>query len=169
MPLTYWLTGLPQSGKTTLARLICETIKSAGGRAQLLDGDEIREAVNFHGFGDEDRRKHALYVALTARMLNSHGIWVAVALVYPFRKDRGSCKELLGASFVECFVDCPVNVCASRDTKGLYKKAALSEIKNLTGYNAPYESPQEPDFHFHTDQETPAACLKRLMPYVEGR
>lgn len=169
MPSTFWFTGLPQSGKTTLAKLVCETISSKGARAQLLDGDEIREAVGFHGFSDEDRRKHALYVALLAKMLNSHGIWTAVALVSPFRKDRDACRDLLGKAFLECFVDCPARVCASRDTKKLYERAALSEIKNLTGYSAPYETPNQPEFHFHTDRETPAECLKKLIPYMEDR
>lgn len=169
MSTTLWFTGIPQSGKTTLARIAEEEFRARGWPAQVLDGDEIREATGFLGFSPEDRRRHALYVAYCARLLNAHGIFVAAALVSPYRNDRGACRAIVGPSFVECFVNCRPSVCASRDRKGLYSRALEGSLPDLTGTGSPYEPPEKPDLEFLTEHEDLERCRRRIVEFLEQK
>ena len=169
MPFTLWFTGLPQSGKTTLARIAEKEFRARGLPSQVLDGDEIREVTGFRGFSSEDRRRHALYVAYCARLLNDHGVFVAVALVSPYRNDRQACRAIIGSAFVECFVQCPASVCASRDRKDLYTRAQEGRLLGLTGLDSPYEIPDHPELTFLTEHEDQETCRRRIVDFLENR
>jgi adenylylsulfate kinase len=160
-----WLTGLPASGKTTIASALSHRLKQGGAKVQVLDGDVIR-ALNCGamGFTREDRDKHVLQVANTARMLAEHGIMSIVAVIAPYRATRDAVLQQTGA--LEIFIDAPLEICKARDPKGLYARALRGEIRNFTGIDDPYEPPLAPDLHLRTDQETMAESCERLFKYL---
>lgn len=166
--LTIWFTGLPGSGKTTLANLLVNHWKGLGKRAEILDGDGLRAALRGTvGFSKEDRRRNVVSASFTAMMLNRHDVFVAAAFISPYRSIRQEVKEMIGLSFVEVFVDCPVEICQKRDPKGLYKKAAKGEIKGMTGIDDPYEVPEKPDLILETGKESIQDSLKKLLIFLE--
>lgn len=169
MAATVWFTGIPASGKTTLASILVKLFRASGSRAELLDGDEIRSLVGATGFSREDRRRNVLSAAYAALLLNRNGVSVAAAFVSPHADARAEARRLVGRGFVEVFVDCPLAVCRERDPKGLYRKSVEGKIKDLTGVDDPYERPVSPDLVLRTDLDTAeksagrvAACLKEM-------
>ena len=166
--LTVWFTGLPGSGKTTLAELLFHSWRLRGKRADILDGDVLRSVFRGSvGFSKEDRRRNVLSAAFTAMMLNHHDVFVAAAFISPYRSLREEAREIIGKSFVEVFVDCPILVCQMRDPKGLYKKAAKGEIKGMTGVDDPYEAPEKPDLVLKTGKESTEESLQKLLTFLE--
>lgn len=163
-----WLTGLPASGKTTIASALYHRLKKGGARVQVLDGDVIR-AMNAGaiGFSREDRDKHILQVANTAKMFADQGIISIVALITPYRATREAVIKKIGA--LEVFVDAPLEVCKARDPKGLYARALRGEIRNFTGIDGPYEPPLTPDLHLRTDQESQGESCERLCDFLSRR
>ena len=158
-----WLTGIPASGKTTLARLLQEYCHQRGILADVLDGDEIRLTLSRDlGFTREARLEHAKRVTYVAKLLARNGIVVIIPLISPYRETRQFARDEL-ENFVEVYVKAPLDVCIKRDPKGLYKKAMAGEIKDLTGLQAPYEEPQNPEIKIETDKETESESLKRLV------
>lgn len=144
-----WLTGLPSSGKSTLAFLAAAKLRELGYRVQVLDGDWVRSTINFDvGFSRDDRRMHLVRVAWIARLLASHGVVVLAAFVSPYRDVRAEVRRIVeegGVPFIEVYVKVPLEVAMKRDAKGLYAKALKGEIKNFTGIDDPYEEPDKPD------------------------
>jgi adenylylsulfate kinase len=163
-----WLTGLPASGKTSIANALSQRLKAGGARVQVLDGDAIR-ALNSGkiGFTREDRDKHVLQVANTAKMLGGHGIFTIVALIAPYRSTRDTVIKKIGA--LEVFIDAPLEVCKARDPKGLYARALRGEIRNFTGIDDPYEPPLRPDLHLRTDLESLDESCERLFTFLSRR
>ena len=160
-----WLTGLPASGKTTIADALCQRLKKGGAKVQVLDGDAIRAMTcGTIGFTKEEREKHILQVANAAKMLADHGIICIVAVIAPYRDIRDAALQRIGA--MEIFVDSPVKVCQARDPKGLYGRALRGEIFNFTGVDDPYEHPLAPDLHLQTDQESMAESCERLFNFL---
>ncbi|MDD2858857.1 MAG: adenylyl-sulfate kinase [Candidatus Nanopelagicales bacterium] len=146
-----WLTGLPGSGKSTIADAAVRRLHALGVHTYVLDGDNVRMGLNKDlGFTPEDRAENVRRVAEVAKLMMDAGIVVFVALVSPFRADRRAAKELFGAGdFLEVYVDTPVEVCAERDPKGLYAKAAAGNLPNMTGAGQGYEAPEHPDLILH--------------------
>ena len=142
-----WLTGLSGSGKSTIADAVERDLHAQGVRTFVLDGDNVRHGLNKDlGFTAEDRAENVRRVAEVARLMVEAGTVVIVALVSPFRGDRRAARDLFApGDFVEVFVRTPVEVCAARDPKGLYAKAASGELPNLTGVGQDYEEPLSPD------------------------
>lgn len=167
--LTLWFTGLPGSGKTTLACFMAERFRRNYIRTEVLDGDGIRRLVGGIGYGKEDRRRNVLSAAFTAFLLNKNGIFVTAAFVSPYRTHRREARELVGKSFVEIFVDCPLSVCRTRDPKGLYKKSMAGDLKGLTGVDDPYEPPVDPEIVVKTNECTLDGCLETICRYLETR
>ncbi len=167
MASTIWFTGLPGSGKTTLASLTAQTLWDNGYRSELLDGDEIRGIVGTTGFGREDRRRHLLSAAYTAKLLNRHGVSVAAAFVSPHAEVRAEARKLIGRSFVEVFVDCPIFICMQRDPKGLYEKSRKGQIKGLTGVDDPYEPPRSPEIIVHTATEAVEVSARKIAVHLK--
>lgn len=160
-----WMTGLPGSGKTTLARLLEEKLEKEHGLcAEVLDGDELRKGLSSDlGLSREDREEHARRVSYLAKVLARNGMVAIVALISPYRSSRARARDLIGDGFVEVYVKASVETCERRDPKGLYAKARRGEITNLTGVQDTYEEPLSPDITVDTERSTPEECASRLL------
>lgn len=141
-----WFTGLPGSGKSTIANAVEQELQSRGVHTYILDGDNVRLGLNKDlGFSPEDRAENVRRVGEVARLMADAGLVVMVCLVSPYRSDRESVRERVGADFVEIFVNTPLEVCMERDPKGLYRQAGAGRITNMTGVGQGYEEPLNPD------------------------
>lgn len=163
-----WFTGLSGSGKSTVA---CETEKllyAAGIKSFLLDGDNLRFGLNSDlGFSEEDRNENIRRIAETSALMAQAGLTVLVSAISPKEDQRENARKIISsfAAFVEIFVDAPLDVCAKRDPKGLYKKAFEGQIKEFTGVSSPYEAPLYPDIRLKTDEMTVEECAKKVFEY----
>ncbi len=166
-----WLTGLPGSGKTTIARGVVEFLRSKGLKVELLDGDEVRRWLSPEaGFTREDRERHLIRVAYVSKLLARNGVAVVASFVSPYRDVRAKIREIIESEsipFIEVYVKCSLEECIRRDPKGLYKKALRGEIKNMTGINDPYEAPENPDVIVDTEKfsvnENVGKVIKKIL------
>lgn len=151
---TVWLTGLPSAGKSTIARALAEKLRTEGHRVELLDGDELRTHLTGDlGFSREDRDTNVRRVGFLARLLARNGVTVLVGVIAPYAAARAQLRAdhaADGTAFVEVHVATPLDVCEVRDVKGLYAKQRSGELRGLTGVDAPYEIPQQPDLRLDT-------------------
>lgn len=142
---TVWLTGLPSAGKTTIARAVEKRLLDAGGKVEVLDGDVVRTHLTKGlGFSREDRDENVRRIGFVAALLARNDVTVLCSVISPYRAVRDEVRALHdgdGSRFVEVHVATPVEVCASRDVKGLYARQAAGEISGLTGVDDPYEAP----------------------------
>lgn len=168
---TIWMTGLPSSGKSTLAVALEKTLWDRGIHAFVLDGDNIRHGLNRDlGFSPEDRNENIRRIGEVAKLFTDAGVINITAFISPYRADRDQARSLMAdGDFIEAFVDCPVEICEQRDPKGLYKKARAGEIPEFTGISAPYEPPLNAEITLRTNDESEAACLKKLLGYLGDR
>jgi sulfate adenylyltransferase len=152
-----WLTGLPCAGKSTIAEILAVALMEKGRQVTLLDGDVVRTHLSKGlGFSKDDRDTNILRIGFVASEIVRHGGAVICAAVSPYEASRDHVRNMVGReNFVLCFVDTPPEVCASRDTKGFYEKARKGEIKGFTGYDDPYEAPQDPELRLTTTDCTP--------------
>ena len=149
-----WLTGIPGSGKTTLAIELQKHFEKKGSPIEILDGDEIRKTLSKDlGFSPEDRKEHNRRVIFVAKILAKNGVTTIIPLISPYRETRANARKEI-PNFVEVWVKASVDECKKRDPKGLYKKAMAGEIKNLTGLQAPYEEPQNPELILDTEKHS---------------
>lgn len=166
---TLWLTGLPSSGKTTIAELMKRRLDAEGRPVELLDGDEIRKHFSAGvGFSREDRAAHLQRVAFLCHLLSKHGVVVIASFVSPYRENRDHARRLIGERFVEVFVDTPLEECIKRDVKGLYKKALAGEIAQFTGVSDPYEPPPQPEIVVRTLEESAEAAAGRILERLQA-
>lgn len=153
--LTIWLTGLPSSGKTTLAHGLAARLDEAGHRVELLDGDAVRTHLTRDlGFSREDRAENVRRVGFVANLLSRNGIMVVCALVSPYRRERDEVRRLHEGRFREVHVATPVEVCIQRDVKGLYARQRAGTLQGLTGIDDPYEAPLSPEVVVPTHLQT---------------
>ena len=166
---TIWFTGLSGSGKSTLAVASEEALYERGFHTFILDGDNVRHGLNKDlGFSPADREENIRRLGEVAKILRDCAIVNLVAFISPYRKDRRTARSLAeDDSFVEVFVDCPVEVCEKRDPKGAYQKARQGIIKSFTGISAPYEPPEKPEIHLQTDQLSVGECVHQIMSYLK--
>lgn len=166
-PRVLWFTGLPASGKTTLAQAWQERLGQRGLAAVVLDGDRLRRGLSADlGFSAEDRSEAVRRAACVAQLFHEAGHWVLVAQIAPLRTDRAVARAMLApGNFVEVFCDAPLAVCEARDPKGLYRRARAGELSQFTGIDAPYEAPIEPELHLRTGELEVRQCLERLEVY----
>ncbi len=161
-----WLTGLPGSGKTTIASRVAERLRSSGYRVELLDGDWVRKTINPDaGFTREERRRHLLRVAWIARLLARNGVVVLCSFVSPYRDVRAEIRRIVeeeGIRFIEVYTRCSLEECIRRDPKGLYAKALRGEIKHFTGVSDPYEPPENPDLVLDTEHDPVEVNVEKL-------
>ena len=150
-----WLTGLSGSGKSTIANSVEKRLHALGMHAYVLDGDNLRLGLNSDlGFTPEDRAENVRRISEVAKLLVDAGLIVLVAVISPFEVDRQRARSLFDeGEFLEVFVDTPVDICISRDPKGLYKKANKGEIPNFTGVGQGYEAPTKPDLHLKGEDD----------------
>lgn len=162
-----WLTGLPSSGKTTIATGLKEEFGKKRINIEMFDGDEVRKNLSAGlGFSKEDREIHNKRVIYVARLLERNGVAVVISLISPYRKIRDYARKEFN-NFVEVWVNCPVKECIKRDVKGLYKKALAGEIDNLTGVQAPYEEPEKAEVIVRTDLESLDESVSKIMKELE--
>jgi bifunctional enzyme CysN/CysC len=146
---TVWLTGLSGSGKSTIAGAVADVLVLRGTLTYILDGDNLRHGLNGDlGFSSEDRAENVRRVAEVARLFADAGVVALVPVISPYRAGREHARRLheaAGLTFLEVFVDAPLEVCESRDPKGLYAKARAGELTGFTGIDDPYEAPSSPE------------------------
>jgi len=168
--LVAWITGLPGSGKTTVALRAKEALESKGYRVEVLDGDWFRAHIDPEaGYTREERVRHLRRVAWVARLLARNGIIVICSFVSPYREAREEVREIVSeeAVFLEVYARCPLEVCIKRDPKGLYRRALAGEIKNFTGVSDPYEEPERPDLVLDTANDPPEVNAAKLVEAIE--
>jgi adenylylsulfate kinase len=167
-PLTVWLTGLPGSGKSTIAQALERSLIDAGHACFVLDGDNLRHGLNRDlGFSPDARRENVRRVAETARLMNDAGLVVITALISPYREGRAIARAIIGETrFFETYLAADVAVCERRDPRGLYAKARSGEIRDFTGVDAPYEAPDDPSIVLETARDTPQQCVDVLHDAV---
>ena len=164
-----WFTGLSGSGKSTLANAVEQVLHQQRHHTYVLDGDNVRHGLNKNlGFSPEDREENIRRIGEVAKLFADAGTIVMTAFISPYCADRDQARALIAEDrFVEVFVDCPLDVCEERDTKGLYKKARAGEIKEFTGISAPYEPPLNPEVIVNTAalsiEECALAVIKALV------
>lgn len=167
-PPVVWITGLPASGKTTLARALALALAESGLRVEVLDGDDIRRRRPGTGFGRADRDAHVLRVGFEASQLQKKGVWAIAALISPYEESRQSARGLCG-SFVQVYLNTPIEECERRDPKGLYRMARRGDIRQFTGVSDPYEPPLRPDFVIDTRFVTPEEAARRILESIRAK
>jgi adenylylsulfate kinase len=164
---TLWFTGLSGAGKTTIAEIVEHELKERGRTVEVLDGDIVRTNLSKGlGFSREDRNINVLRIGFVANLLTRNGVGVIVSAISPYKEARDQVRRRI-VDFVEVFVDAPLEVCAERDVKGLYKKAYAGEIKEFTGVSDPYEPPAAPDLVLKTDEEEPQESARKVIEKLE--
>jgi adenylylsulfate kinase len=186
-----WFTGLSGSGKSTIANVVDHKLHEMGAHTFLLDGDNIRHGLNAGpailqpqhgdsfaerfglGFSAEDREENIRRIGTVAELFASAGIITLTAFVSPYRRDRDAVRARLEASgevgdFIEVFVDTPLEVCESRDPKGLYKKARAGELKGFTGVDDPYEEPANPEIRLSSGSQSPELLADEVIRYLRA-
>ena len=170
---TLWLTGLSGAGKTTLAGKLAPELRARGLGVEVLDGDEVRTNLSKGlGFSKEDRDTNIRRIGYVCRLLSRNGVAAISAAISPYGAVRDEVRQLVeqdGATFVEVFVKCPIDVLAERDVKGLYKKALAGELKGFTGVSDPYEQPLTPDVVIESDRETVEFSAAKIISELERR
>jgi bifunctional enzyme CysN/CysC len=164
---TVWFTGLSGSGKSTVAAICERALLDSGRPAYLLDGDNLRHGLNGDlGFSADDRSENIRRVGEVARLFADAGVIALVPVISPYRADRERARAAhseAGLPFVEVFVDTPIEVCESRDPKGLYAKARAGEITGFTGIDDPYEPPSAPELRLTPEDGTPETQAGRVL------
>jgi adenylylsulfate kinase len=183
-----WFTGLSGCGKSTVANAVDRLLYERGLRSFVLDGDNVRHGLNAPpamlaafgeafanrfglGFGNEDRQENIRRIGAVADLFSTAGLITLTAFVSPYRVDRAAVRKLVTTnrpgSFVEVYVDAPLEVCEARDPKGLYKKARAGQLKQFTGIDDPYEPPDSPEVHLMAGQDSPEKLAAQVLSYLE--
>jgi adenylyl-sulfate kinase len=166
---TLWLTGMSGAGKSTIAEQLMAAFHAEQAKVELLDGDIVRTNLSQGlGFSREDRDTNVRRIGFVSELLSRNGVIVVVAAISPYRATREEVKGNI-ENFVEVYMACPVEVLASRDVKGLYKKALAGELTNFTGVSDPYEPPENPDVVIHSDKETLSESVDKIWRELERR
>lgn len=165
---TVWLTGLSGAGKSTVSVALEERLHGMGCRTYRLDGDNVRTGLNRDlAFSPEDRIENIRRIGEVAKLFRDAGVINLAAFISPYRRDREMARALSeSGDFVEVFVDASLDTCEQRDPKGLYQKARAGTITNFTGISAPYEAPEHPEIHLHTDDNPIEVCVEQIVHYL---
>ncbi len=167
--IVIWFTGVPASGKSTLAAAVAQELHERGLAVENLDSPEVRANLSPDlGFTPEARDENTRRLAWMAQLLSRHGINVLVAAVSPLQKHRDRARQWC-EEFVEVFVDCPLEVCQQRDPQGLYAGAARGEVDDIAGLHMPYEPPTAPEVTCRSDQEDVATCTGKILRALRAR
>lgn len=165
-----WFTGLSGSGKSTVASAVEARLNASGRLTYLLDGDNVRGGLCADlGFSDSDRQENIRRIAHVAKLFWDANLITLVSFISPFRSERRLARDLIGADFVEIFVDTPLEICEQRDPKGLYKKARAGEIPAFTGISSPYEPPEKPEIVLRTGEEPLDESVERVLGWLRQK
>jgi adenylylsulfate kinase len=163
-----WFTGLSGAGKSTLAHAVEERLHELGCRTFVFDGDNVRHGLNSNlGFSKDDRQENVRRIGEMCKLFVEAGVIALTAFISPFREDRARVRNLVKeGDFIEIFCDCSLEVCESRDVKGMYGRARRGEIKEFTGISSPYERPDNPELVFDTGDMPLEGCVEGIMAYL---
>ena len=160
---TIWFTGLPSSGKSTIARILEKRFRQDGTKCELLDGDVVRTNLSKGlGFSREDRDANIKRIGFVCHLLTRNDVMAVASAISPYREVRDYNRRLIG-NFVEVYVKCSVEECEKRDVKGLFKKARAGEITGFTGVDDPYEEPLRAEVICETEKESPEESAEKVM------
>jgi len=166
--VTVWFTGLPCSGKTTIADRVAEALREQGYRVERLDGDIVRKSLTSDlGFSKEDRDENIKRVTFVAKLLTRNGVKVLATFVSPYIERRRKSREEIG-EFMEVYVKCSIEECMRRDVKGMYRKALAGQITGFTGVDDPYEEPPNPELTLDTDIETVEESVRKVLEKMDS-
>lgn len=165
-----WFTGLSGSGKSTLAEYLTPILIEKSVKVEVLDGDVVRTNLSKGlGFSKEDRDINIRRIGFVANLLARNGCCAITAAISPYAAVRDECRQMCEATFVEIFVDAPLEVVEERDTKGLYAKARSGEIKNFTGVSDPYEAPESAEIVVKTGEESIEESAGRILSWLQEK
>ena len=166
-----WFTGLSGSGKSTLAHSVEEELHNLDCRTFVLDGDNVRHGLSSNlTFSDVDRKENIRRIGEAAKLMMEAGVIAMTAFISSFREDRDNVRRLLSQEdFIEIFCNASLDLCESRDVKGLYKRARAGEIKNYTGIDSPYEAPNNPELVIDTDGETLEESATKVIEFLKSK
>ncbi|WP_206797396.1 adenylyl-sulfate kinase [Amycolatopsis sp. MtRt-6] len=168
--LTLWLTGLPSSGKSTIAQGVAGRLRSGGRRVEVLDGDEVRRNLSGDlGFSRADREENVRRIGFIAGLLSGHGVITLVPVIAPYADSRAQVRVRhaeKGVAFAEVYVATPVEICSARDVKGLYAKQRAGVLSGLTGVDDPYEAPRAPELVIPAHSQSVAESVDAVHAFV---
>lgn len=166
-----WFTGLSGAGKSTLAHAVEERLHQMGCRTFVLDGDNVRHGLcGDLGFSDQNRMENIRRVGEVSKLFMEAGVIVLTAFISPFRADRERVRDMVEPSdFIEIYCDSPIDICESRDIKGLYKKARAGQILEFTGITSPYEKPDKPEVIVETGHVSLNDCVDEVLACLQAR
>lgn len=167
--IVIWFTGLPCSGKTTIANAVANSYIYKNRKVKILDGDALRKTVSKDlGFSIQDREQNIRMAANIAFDLAKADYIVLCSLITPLKKHREIAQSILAEYYNLCYVKAPINTCIKRDVKGMYQKALKKEIKEFTGISSPYEQPEIDEYNLicFTDRETISECAQKIISYL---
>ncbi|MFT7228001.1 MAG: adenylylsulfate kinase [Methylophilaceae bacterium] len=169
-PCVIWFTGLSGSGKSTIAGAVEQKLYESGHHTYLLDGDNVRHGLNKNlGFSDDDRIENIRRIGEMAKLFTDAGLIVLTAFISPFRIDRRMVRQLVEQNeFIEVHMNTPIETCEARDPKGLYKKARAGEIKNFTGIDSEYETPEAAEITVNTKELNIEECADKVIEYLQA-
>ena len=165
---TLWFTGLSGAGKSTISNILYHRLRAAGRPVELLDGDEVRTHLSKGlGFSKEDRDTNVRRIGFVCELLSRNGVVAITAAISPYREVRDELRSRI-AHFIEVYVECPIEVLAARDVKGLYARALAGEIAHFTGVSDPYEPPLHPEVTVNSALETPEQSAQKIWSKLEA-
>jgi len=166
-----WFTGLSGSGKSTLAHSVEEGLYKLGCRTIVLDGDNVRHGLSSNlTFSDDDRKENIRRIGEAAKLMMEAGIITMTAFISPFKKDRNLVRQLLPqGDFIEIYCNASLEICESRDVKGLYKRARAGEIKSYTGIDSPYEAPSNPELVIDIESESLEESVSKVIDFLKSK
>lgn len=166
-----WFTGLSASGKSTCAHRLEKILYDMGCSTYVFDGDNVRMGLcSDLGFSPEDRTENIRRIGEMVRLFVDAGIIAITAFISPFRKDRQRVRSIVGEDrFIEVYMECPLDVCSSRDKKGIYEKAKAGIIKDFTGISSPYEAPEQPEVVVRSNEEEPGDAAARIAAFLREK
>lgn len=168
--LVVWLYGMSGSGKSTIANAAEKVLHKQGRMTTILDGDNLRTGLNKHlGFSDDDRRENIRRAANVAKILADQGIITFVSVITPRQELRDLARDIIGDDYHEIYIKASYDLCAKRDVKGLYAKAAIGEIKNFTGKDSAFEQPVAPDLIIDTEGQSVEDSVFTLLESIRER
>ncbi len=167
-PSVVWFTGLSGSGKSTITHEVVKQLQALGHKVEHLDGDSVRAIFPTTGFTRADRDAHVRRVGFLASRLEQHGVIVVASFVSPYVDARDAVRAMC-RSFIEVYVNTPLEVCEARDVKGLYAKARRGEIANFTGISDPYEAPTQAELVVDTSKTSVDEATKQVLALIEAR
>ena len=164
-----WFTGLSGSGKSTIAHSVEEELYKLGCRTIVLDGDNIRYGLSSNlTFSDDDRKENIRRIGEVAKLIMEAGVVAITAFISPFKKDRNLVRQLFPqGDFIEIYCKSSLEMCESRDVKGLYRRARAGEIKNYTGIDSPYEEPDNPELIIDTENESLEESVTKVIDFLK--